>query len=433
MLKDTFCSSPWFHTRLTYNGDFQECRWIKQSSDAAINVRDTSIIEFYNSERMQQLRTDFLNGKSPVGCSNCYYQDQFGKLSGRRRQLIKSGISDQFDLQMRSSPHYEHFLHSANNNGHSNYYPTDLQIDLGNFCNSACIMCDPVASSRLAQDYRKLSKIDSVTFGEPKPYYSWPRDALVKVADELTKIPNLRYIHFLGGETLFDSAFYVICKHLIDSGRSQDIIIGTTTNGTIYDEQVEQLIHKFKEFHLGISIESVSNLNDYVRYPGKINQILSNIDKFLALREQSGLYVSLRITPNIFTAYELDQLFEYMINHRVIAESCDILSDPSCLRIELMPDDIRQEIINKIGSVIERYRLVKSGHVNIRKTNLIDQVVADTIIDYYNFMKTYTVPDNADADRQQLVRFLKGFEQLRNNSILDYAPRYTDFLRHYGY
>jgi len=432
MLRDTFCSSPWFHVRLTYNGDFQECRWFKDQTTEPVNIRTTSVMEFYNSNRMRDLRTQFLQGQQPAGCSNCYYQDQFGKLSGRSRQLLKSGITNQFELQARSSPHFEHFKYSENNNGLADLYPVDLQIDLGNVCNSACIMCNPVASSRLEQDYIKLHKIDPVTFSNPTRYRSWTQDAIDRFVSELTTIP-VRYIHFLGGETLYDSSFYAICQGLVDAGLSKNIIVGTTTNGTIYDDRVEHLIRQFKEFHLGISIESVAELNNYVRYPSEIDLVLENIDSFLKLRECSNVHVSLRITPNIFTAYELDQLFEYMIEHNVIAESCDILSDPACLRIELMPNDIRQEIITKIGAVIDRHGLVKTGQMNIRNTTVVNDVIADTIIDYYNFMKSYTVPDDADLHRSQLVKFLKGFETLRKNTIIDYAPRYKDFLRSYGY
>jgi hypothetical protein len=398
-----------------------------------MTIKNNSIMEFYNSDRMKDLRKSFLAGQQPEECQDCYYQDRFDKLSGRRRQLLKSGVTDQFELQLRSSSHYNHFLYSLNNNGVSPHKPTDLQIDLGNTCNSACIMCNPIASSRLAQDYNKLHKIDSVTFAQPNAYHNWQRDSLDKFINELLVIPDIKYIHFLGGETLYDSSFYTICQRLIDSGRSRDIIVGTTTNGTIYDHRVEELIGNFKEFHLGISVESMEPINDYIRYPSQVGTIRSNILKFLKLRESTNLFASLRVTPNIFTAYTLDQLFEFMIEHQITAESCNILYDPACLRIELLPDDIRQEIISKIQMVIRGHGLISTNKLNTRNSSTIPEIISDMVLEYYNFMTSYTVPDDADHHRQQLVRFLKGFETLRKNSILDYAPRYQEFLRTYGY
>jgi sulfatase maturation enzyme AslB (radical SAM superfamily) len=432
MFDKTFCSSPWFHLKLKYDGTFVECRWGDKKSNHNFT---TSIMQFYNSEQMSRTRTQLLNGEKPDICETCYYEETFGKLNGRIRQLNKSGIDkNNFALTTRSSPHYKLFEYSQNNNGQANYEPVDLQIDLGNICNSACIMCDPFSSSRLTSDYNKLSKTHPL-FPAPTPYKSWTQDPtrLDKFVNELIEIKNLKYIHFLGGETLYDPAFYTICEKLIDAGISKNITIGTTTNGTIYDDRVARLINEFGGFHLGISIESVTPINDYVRYPGKLIDIIPNIDKFLALRKTSNLFISLRITPNIFTIYDIDLLIRYMLENQVIAESCNILQKPAQLRMELLPDDIRQEIIAKLKKVIKEFKLEKHNIVNVRVTESIKKVISDITYDYLNFLETYSSLADEEELRHKLVNFLKGFESLRENSILDYAPRYKEFLRSYGY
>jgi len=431
MLKNTFCSSPWFHIRLTYDGSYDVCRWSKKGV-TDLNIRTTSLMEFYNSEPIRALRRQLLAGQQPQACEPCYYQDRFGKLSGRIRQLNKSAITlAEFPLSFRSSPHLALFKHSNDHAGTSSHFPTDLQIDLGNTCNSACIMCDPTASSRLVTDYKKLSKLDSRLFAEPQPYRSWTEDSTIvdRFVQELQSFPYLRYIHFLGGETLYNQAFYDICEHLDGT----NLIVGTTTNGTIYDERIERLIPKFQEFHLGISIESVTDLNDYVRYPGPTDRILANVLKFVELRKQHpSLKLELRITPNLFTISELDQVFEFMIKHDVIAESCNILHQPRCLRMELMPEDIRQETIGKLQAVVDRLGKYEP-QVNTRRSDLSQQIIAQLATEYLEFVKTYTQPADAEESLTELVRFLKSFESIRNNTILDYAPRYTDFLRRIGY
>jgi MoaA/NifB/PqqE/SkfB family radical SAM enzyme len=434
-LANTFCSSPWFHIRLTYDGSFEECRWFK-NSQTGMNIKNLSLREYYNSQSMRDLRMQMLQGQEPAGCATCYYEDKFGKLNGRKRQLLKSAIDvDNFDLTMRSSPHLKHFSHSWQNSGQSDHFPTDLQIDLGNMCNSACIMCDPVASSRLHTDYKKLHVLAPEVFAEPRDFKSWTRDPVLlsRFVTELSEIPDIKYIHFLGGETLYDNAFYDICEGLIASGKSQNTIVGTTTNGTIYNQRLENIIANFQEFHLGISIDSVTELNDYVRYPGRITEILSNTEKFLKLRADHKLYISLRITPNVFTISELDQMFSYMIEHQVVAESCNILYKPEYLRMELMPDDIRMATLQRLDALIIRHGLTQNHQVNIRRTDLISDVIANTIWEYKKFLTDYKVPDNAESLRHQLVTALKAWESLRGNNILDYAPHYEKFLRHYGY
>lgn len=438
MLKKTFCSSPWFHLGINYDGSFSKCRWARDSflPDKKHNLTNTSILEFYNSSEVKELRSELLSGNLPSICQTCNYEESFGKINGRIRQLTKSAIElDNFELSTRSSPHYKYFKHSLDNNGESLYQPTDLQIYLGNTCNSACIMCEPFASSRLETEYRTLAKQEPDLF-QTREFDCWTRNN--KLVDDLlvqlSEIENLGYIHFLGGETLYDKSFYKICDALIESGQSKDVMIGTTTNCTINNDKIKEYITKFKSFHLGISIETVTSLNDYIRYPGKIDQILANLKQFLRLRENNdNLYISLRITPNVFSIAHIDTLFKFALRHRVILESCNILVNPECLRIENIPDNIRQIVLDKLSNIISEYSLSKHSITNIRSPEFVDQATADSVVDYYKFIKTYNVPDNVDRLRTNLVRFIKAFENNRGNKILEYLPEYEEFLRAYGY
>ena len=437
-LRDNFCSSPWFHIRINPEGNYVPCRWDFSGPTSNHNVSNISLTGYLNSDLMCQLRTQLLQGGDPQTCKYCRYEDQNNKVSGRQRQLLKSGIVEtNFDKTFCASPHWDRFEYSHNNQGRTQDDPVDLQIDLGNTCNSACIMCSPRYSSRLAKEYQKLHELVPERFEKPNQQSNWTDDpGLVdKFVDELGNLKSIKYIHFLGGETLYMKSFYDICNRLIDAGIAQDTIMGTTTNGTVYDDRIEHIIKNFKQVHLGISIESVTELNDYIRWPSKIDQCLGNIKKFLDLRERTGLQISLRITPNIFSIWHLDSLIKFMIDNHVIAESCNLLSDPSCLRIELLPNNIRQEVIDKLNKVIDEYGLVESDTViiNRRREDLIDPVISAVIFEYRNFLKNYVAPTDIENERYGLVKFLKAYEQIHNNNILNYLPNYEEFLRSYGY
>lgn len=98
-----------------------------------------------------------------------------------------------------------------------------------------------------------------------------------------------------------------------------------------------------------------------------------------------------------------------------------------------MPDDVRYAIIQRLDDRIKRYSLTKSNIINIRNNNVVSSVISDNVLEYKNFLENYKVPDNVETLRYQLVDFLKSFESIRKNSILDYAPQYKQFLRSYGY
>jgi MoaA/NifB/PqqE/SkfB family radical SAM enzyme len=438
MLKDSFCSSPWFHVRIDPAGRYLPCRWSSHQDTTGYTVENTSISEFINSDIMQGIRATMLAGDALRMCNSCLYQDRHNKVSGRQRQLLKSAITiNNFDKSFCSSPHWDKFEYSYQHNGATNTTPVDLQIDLGNTCNSSCIMCSPTYSSKLAQEYNSLIQLDSTLFKSYAPFKNWTNNsALVdKFVAELTKLPSIKYIHFLGGETLYLKSFYDICNRLIDLGLSKNISIGTTTNCTIYTEELEHIICNFKHVHLGLSVESLNKVNDYIRYPSAIDQVKLNISKFLELRSKTNLHLSLRITPTILSIYHLDTLFELMITKEIIAESCNILAEPSCLRIELLPKELVKDSLDKINQVIEKYQLVQIDQtiINQRRDDLVDPVITQIIFEYQNFLKTFTVPNDVEEERYKLVKYLRAFEQVHKNKILDYLPEYEEFLRSYGY
>jgi hypothetical protein len=438
MLRNTFCSSPWFHLRIDPAGRYLPCRWSSHQDVTNYTVANTTILDFMNSDVMQGIRVSMLNGDTLPMCSACYYEDSNSKVSGRQRQLLKSAINvDRFDKTFCSSPHWQMFENTYINAQQGNYQPVDLQIDLGNTCNSACIMCSPVYSSKLDFEYRTLTKIEPNIFKVHDKFKNWSDDPVLvdKFVDELLELLNIKYIHFLGGETLYLKSFYDICNRLIELGIAKDISIGTTTNCTVYTPALERIISNFKHVHLGLSVEALHPVNDYIRYPSKHTQVSLNISKFLELRKQHNLHLSLRITPNILSVYHLDTLFELMLDQQITAESCNILHDPSCLRIELLPKDLIEACLTKINQVIQTHQLVDDQQViiNRRREDLIDSVITQIIFEYKHLLENLAVPDNVELERYNLVKYIHAFEQVHKNKILDYLPEYEEFLRSYGY
>lgn len=438
MLKDTFCSSPWFHIRINPAGNYIPCRWDFSLTTTNHNIKNTTLSEYLNSDVMRSLRSDLLNGKDPSTCQSCRNEDQHDKVSGRQRQLLKSAISlDNFEKSLCASPHWDQFEYSSENQGYTNNLPVDLQIDLGNTCNSSCIMCYPIYSSRLITDYKKLHKIEPQLFYNPEVIVNWTDDpALVdKFVNELENIPTIEYIHFLGGETLYLKSFYSICNKLIEKGIAKNVSIGTTTNCTIYTPELEHIIKNFKHVHLGLSVEAIHPVNDYVRWPSQVDSVVDVMKRFISLREHTDLHLSLRITPSILTISHIDTLFDFMIENSIIAESCNLLQDPSCLRIELLPKDLVDIVLDKINKIIKTYDLSRPTQslVNRRNDTIKNSVIADIIFEYKHLLEIMQEPKDVEEERHKLIKFIKAFESLRNNSILDYLPEYENFLRRYGY
>lgn len=445
MLSKTFCSAPWMNLRINYEGDFVPCRFMWEYNDnyekdkKRYNIKDVSMLEYWNSDEQRELRTIFTTGQEHAMCQNCRYDEKNGQWNGRLRSLNSSGISlDNFDHSLVSSPQYNHFLHSEKNNGHADNVPNDLQIDIGSTCNGACVMCSPYASSKLIPDFRKLAPDNPDVFYTPKINKDWSRnnETFDRFLDELATFKNVKFIQLLGGEPTYIDRFYQICDRLIETGQSKTAILGTTTNCSVYNQKIEDTLLRFDRVQLGLSVETFTASNDYIRWPAEVETVKHNILKFTQLRDvHPDLFLILRFTPNLLSIMNIDSVFNFMFEHSITAEKCKIMLDPSWLSMHLLPDHLKQKTLQKIEGVIEKYNLTppqtKIG--NIRNSTGVHAANTQTVFEIYNYVKNMQLPIDADVQYDKCVRYLKGFESLRKNSLYDNLPELAHFLEKYGY
>jgi len=424
-----FCSSPWLHMRINSAGEYEVCRWANTKYiNHEFNLAIKSPIEFFQKD-MAAFRSDLLAGNKNSICNECHQMDQHRKPSGRLRQLLKVGVDqDNFDKTVKSSTYLDKFHFSFETQGLTDLHPIDWQIDLGNYCNSACVFCNPISSSKLATEFKKLKIIDSV------PKKSWTQDpALVdKFIQSVCTLNNIQYIHFIGGETLITPAFKHIIKALIANGVSKSISLGFTTNLTSWDDELIELFKQFSQIHVGLSIESMDPINNYVRYPSQIDQVKTILSRWLTVSKENNWLVQLRITPTCLTINSLITIYSYAYEHDLSVESCNFLSRPEFMRPSVLPQTIRDSIIKSLESWIQMHsdRIKDNQIINIRDPNVAKQHIIQDAESYVNYLKNE--PDESHR-APALVEYLKLLESNRGNSILDYLPQYEEFFRTSGY
>lgn len=431
MFKKTFCSSPWIHMRIRSNGDLVFCRWAKNEIGTVQNIKHMSLQEYFQ-KHISNIRKDMLDGRPLKQCDSCYLMEKHGKISGRQKQLLKVGIFESmFEETFNSNTFLENFKYSNDTQGDTDLLPVDWQIDLGNYCNSACVMCDPKFSSKLANEWLKLGLID-----QPYDNFSWAQDPVLfdRFTEDLVKTKNLRYLHFLGGETLITPGFSKILKKLLQNDINKEVIIGLTTNLTVWPEQTIELLKSFKHVHLGMSIESLHSINDYVRWPSQIDDIKNKLDNFVQLGKEHDWTISIRVTPNILTVTKLKDLYQYAYDHSIGIESCNFLHKPECLRIDLLPMELRQIASDGMKDFINKNNMegeIAPTIINVRKKDTIRQTVIQDAQSVVSYLENQS-PQNT-AKHVELVDFLKKLENHRENKILDYLPEYEEFFRSIGY
>jgi MoaA/NifB/PqqE/SkfB family radical SAM enzyme len=413
--------------RLTSSGEYNFCRWKRSKvENKENNIKNISPADYFQLS-MSSVRDDMINGKPIDECQWCYDMEKYKKISGRQKQLLKTGIVlENFEKTMLASPYLPQFQKSADDEKIT-VLPVDWQIDLGNYCNGACVFCTPRYSSKISSEFIKLGMIDEA----PPKAWSQDPELVDKFIDTLNKTKNIKYLHFIGGETVITPAFKKILKELIKHGLST-ASIGFTTNLTVWDEEVNELLSCFEQVNLGMSIEALHPVNDYARYPSKIDHVRKTLDRWVALGKNNNWLMQLRITPTWMTIEYLDTVFEYAIVNNIGVESCNFLSDPRFMRMNLLPTNLRQLAIDKLDIWIGQNKeyINPQVQVNTRNPNIVRETVMEDALSYLNYLR--------EAEHQpellpELVSYLKKIESSRNNSVLNYIPHYEEFLRSGGY
>jgi hypothetical protein len=417
--------------RINNSGTYEFCRWQSKNINTRVkfdhNIRNQSPLNYFQ-KTMSDFRQQLLDGHASDKCSDCYIMEQHGKVSGRQRQLLKAGIQNNiFEKTLASSPLRSDLDYSNQNQGHTNRTVADWQIDLGNYCNSACVFCNPENSSRLAVEFLQLGLIDQV------PKASWCDDpALIeKFVQDLQASDQLHYLHFIGGETLITPGFEKILTALIDCGLAEQTTIGFTTNLTIWRDNTVELLKKFKNVNLGMSVETMTDLNDYVRWPSQIDQVVAFMDRWIDIAQQHNWLVQLRITPTCLTLHELHTVYDYAWQQSIAVESCNFIDRPEYMRISVLPPEQRAQARKNLSNWIDQYQTAETAEIiNLRDPNQVHGQIIQDAQSYLNYLdqspdESYRLPD--------LVDYLKQLDSNRGNSILTYLPEYETLFRSSGY
>ena len=429
-LDQTFCASPWLHMRITNSGTYEACRW-QVNHGTRVNfdhsIQQISPLTFFQ-KNMAPLRSALLDGQNLDMCGACYKMEQHGKVSGRQRQLLKVGIQTQwFDKSLASSTLRDDFDYSNSANGTTTRTVVDWQIDLGNYCNSACVFCGPENSSRMAAEFKHLGLIDSL------PPTSWCDDpALVdRFISDLVNSKDLHYLHFIGGETLITPGFRNILSALITADIASQVTVGFTTNLTVWDQSIIDLLTQFKQVNLGMSVETLTKVNDYIRYPSKLSTTQELLDRWVSVARQQDWLIQLRVTPTCLTVHELSTVYDYAWQHGIAVESCNFLYDPSFMRIGVLPAEQRQQAHDKLSDWVKSHQVDHHAQiVNTRDPNMSHAQIYQDALSYLDFLNTAQDESNRLPD---LIDYLKRLESGRKNSVLDYLPQYESLFRSHGY
>lgn len=433
-----FCNTPWYELHIYWDGSFGVCcqenhKVYPESQTQTYNVREMSIQQWFNSKPMRDVRVSMFGPAKNSICKRCYLEEAYGSTSRRHRSNQKSVIFTKtaFRESYIQSPHKTKFEHSCTHLGEYDGMPVDLHIDLGNYCNLACKMCSPMASSVIAAQHVKWGK------SEAEKYIGtdWTRNQEVwqRTIQEIAGIKSLRNVHFMGGETLISKRFEDFVDFMLLQSRT-DLNFSFVTNGTTFNQSLLDKLKKFQQVGIEVSIESMDQRNSYQRQGTDQNLVVNNIKQYLEQCDGSTVTLTLRPAISLLTIGSYAGLLEFSLLHNLVVKGL-LVYRPDYLDVRILPDSVKQFYMKSFQDLMHRHRLDEiaiTGDYNESDPNQTRLIVKSQIDQCLNILNTPQLP-NSDKLLRDLVNWCDKWDRIYGYDALTIYPELQKIFVEHGY
>ena len=421
--RNIFCNTPWYELHIYWDGSLGICcqEDHKLYSHGNYNIATMSIAEWFNSDPVRNFRQQVLADSKVSACRRCYIEENTGAESRRHRSNQKSAIFQQaFTDSFKQSPVQNHI----NISGTTDTQPIDIHIDLGNYCNLACKMCNAQVSSTIA--------VQEVKWGieSSRPYIGtdWTRNQTVwdNFKQQLLTRSDLNNIHFMGGETLLTNKFEDLVDTMIEHGRV-DLCFSFVTNGTVYRPKLLEKLSQFKRVGIEVSIETVDEHNAYQRQGTDTDLVLTHLGQYKAFTNGTNITVSLRPAVSALTIGYYAGLLDYALEQGFLIKSL-LVNDPQYLDAVILPPEVKLQYLKSY----EKFDTNVIVDYNASDPNQIKNNIAYQAKMIVNILQTEH-PGNADKLLSQMVAHCRRWDAVYGYNARTLYPELQAVWDKHGY
>jgi MoaA/NifB/PqqE/SkfB family radical SAM enzyme len=300
-----FCPIPWTGLMYNFDGTIKNC--IRSSAPIG-NLRENSIEEILNNSINLATKSSMLNNEPGPRCNPCYDlergQNSFDIISDRvfyLRELKDVPITTYDDI--------------------NRFDLKKIDVRWSNLCNFSCIYCSADYSSRWESELKiKIDTPDVVQQNRFKEFI-------------FNNAKKLKHIYLAGGEPLLMKENLELLD-LLDP----EVNIRINTNLSKTDTKIFEKICSFKNVHWTVSIETIEEEYEYIRYGAVWDNFLDNLKIIQKLNHKISfnmLYFALNFT-SIFNCIDLLKQLGFHNNSFIIGA----LLHPLDLNIRQLPDNM---------------------------------------------------------------------------------------------
>jgi uncharacterized Fe-S cluster-containing radical SAM superfamily protein len=238
-----FCPMPWTGLMYNFNGEVKNCiRSAGPLGDIKHQTIDQILVD-NNRPRQQQI----IDQQPVPTCHTCYDLER-----GKRGFDI---ISDRifYIREFKQTPLDTYQV--------NNFHLQTIDVRWTNLCNFACVYCGPEFSSKWVNELNfKIEKPSEQQLSDFKEY-------IFKNARQL------KHVYLAGGEPLLMKENLELLKEL-----NSDVNLRINTNLSKVDTGVFDAVCGFKNVHWTVSVETIKDEFEYIRFGGRWSDFLDNLN-----------------------------------------------------------------------------------------------------------------------------------------------------------
>lgn len=333
-------------------------------------VAGLSVIEIFNSDSFNQLRSDLLNNINASACDTCWTAEKLTGTSARIASSVYANVLDVDPLLPKLQM---------------------LDIKFGENCNLRCRMCSPGSSNKLRIDIKYFLKTHNraMLVDNPAGSFSSKRHLTLSEHDVdcwdtgsitamslLTPdtLKNIAYIRTAGGEPFLSPDFIDFLKKLIDNGTASSVTLEITTNATKITEYQISLLAQFKHVNFILSIDGTYRIYEYIRYPMIWESVVATISNLRQQLPNSTMHASAAIS--VYNAHNVIDLLDWCTANNLQLSVNVVHPHNGRLDIAVFPEYIKQALLAQWETICDNAEITKL--INYLRSSKNTRAVADT-------------------------------------------------------
>ena len=239
-----FCPVPWTGLMYNFDGTVKNCI---RSAEPIGNINDNTIEEILKNDYM--IKFDMRHEQKFSRCNPCYDLEQ------EKNNL--NIISDRV-FYLKELRGVDNTLYDT-----TNFALHTVDVRWSNLCNFACVYCDPTFSSRWADELKIEIKTPADVRREEFKNYIFKH------------VAQLKHVYMAGGEPLLMKENLEFLELLKE--KNPNVNLRINTNLSKVDTRIFDLICTFKNVHWTVSVETMEQQYEYIRYGGKWQDFVDNL------------------------------------------------------------------------------------------------------------------------------------------------------------